>query len=169
METVNATHTDHPLHNRTSVAGDRHSPAQLDIQTPVSPADRFHPAPGVDGDLRAVRHVGITSFIRTGLTMNLPFFGKKETGPKRYSGLSKKSFVPKRQPKQEQSVSTQRGSLFPQFLVPRKLFHSIRLYLALIKSDIKRVLKVDRESQMKRQLHEDFMEEHFGKDWRHLK
>lgn len=105
--------------------------------------------------------------------MKLPWSKPKEPVGKRvFVGMSKKTVIPKAvQPKKQETpeVAPTRGSLVPAFVNPRNLFHGIKIYLALIKSDIKHMLKVDKESRTRRQEYEDFMDTHFGKDWRRMR
>lgn len=98
--------------------------------------------------------------------MKLPGFNKPvQTG--RLEGLSSKThsgIFPKKETTPASNPSSKHsrnGSL-----IPRNLFHGISIYLALIKSDIKKILKIDEKTRLKKQEYEDFMEEHFGKDFK---
>jgi hypothetical protein len=93
----------------------------------------------------------------------LDFFSRKkkpvEAKPK-FVGMSQTSVIskvtgkvsPAEHTKPEQKVAKGGGVITP-----------VQPYVAIIKDDIKRLLRIDVESRKKREEYKDFMEQHFGR------
>lgn len=89
------------------------------------------------------------------------FGGKKKPEEKtKFVGMSQKTIIPKfsgnteqpKQPDKKTKVARGGGVIAP-----------VQPYLAIIRDDIKRLLRVDEESRRKKEEYRDFMEEHFGR------
>jgi len=84
--------------------------------------------------------------------MNLPFFKKKPITPQKLQLQSDKQPPKLKMP----STSVVKGSLLH--------FKPIRnAYLDIIIGDVKKLVKRDEKSLQDKMVHEDFMEQHFGR------
>ena len=89
--------------------------------------------------------------------MKLPW-NRKPAGKPKLVGMSKgvvKSVVTKKPQDQPAKPQVAKGKGFSALVQP---------YMAIIREDIKRLLKMDDRSRKNRETHNDFMEQHFGRN-----
>lgn len=89
--------------------------------------------------------------------MNWPWNKKKPQKPSlKFAGMSNAGILPKFQKK---PVKEEQKPSAPK----RNIFQPILPYLAVIREDVKRLLRIDEEHRRQRELYNDFMEQHFGR------
>lgn len=74
---------------------------------------------------------------------------------KRYTGMSKRPTITQEVKDQPNGGTAAKGKI-------PGLLQDAGIYIQIIKGDIKGVFRVDEESKKKKEIHDDFMEHHFG-------
>jgi len=89
--------------------------------------------------------------------MKFPWSDNKQPPKKRYTGLSQKpSVIPK-------IKSVERLPEAPKVAKAGERISPLQPYLDVIKDDIKSLLHIDEKRKRDREVHDDFMEQHFGR------
>lgn len=88
--------------------------------------------------------------------MKLPWQKKPQKPSLKFAGMSNTGILQKIQKKPEKNVSEPVAK-------KRNIFQPIYPYLAVIRDDIKRLLRIDEKSRQNRETYRDFMEQHFGR------